>query len=65
MARFLVEPRNVDQLAQKIESLLDWREREPELEEQCVEWEGTHFPFAAHVDAIEQILVDHRRRRRI
>jgi glycosyltransferase involved in cell wall biosynthesis len=63
MARFLVEPGCVEQLTEKLASLLDWRRREPGLGEECTGWVDRRFRFDAHVDQLEEILLRHRRRR--
>jgi glycosyltransferase involved in cell wall biosynthesis len=62
MARFLVEPNSPAELAEKLRSVLDWRESEPGLGEDCARWVHEQFPFRAHVDNVEGILQDHRRR---
>jgi glycosyltransferase involved in cell wall biosynthesis len=63
MAEFLVEPESPADWADRVESLLDWRTTRPLLGAECAEWVAGRFPFAAHVDAIERILLGHRRRR--
>jgi glycosyltransferase involved in cell wall biosynthesis len=62
MTRFLVEPSSPGQLADRLASLLDWREREPRLGQECAEWVERRFPFSRHVDELESILQRHRRR---
>ncbi len=57
MSRFLVEPHDADELGAKILSLLDWREREPDLESGCVQWVLDRFPYDRHVNDVEDILV--------
>lgn len=63
MAEFLVEPESPADWAEKLESLLDWRVTRPLLGVECAEWVAKRFPFAAHVDAVERILLEHGRRR--
>jgi len=63
MERFLVEPRDAGALAKHIATLLDWRVNEPTLGETCASWERDHYPFDAHVSAIEEILQQNARRR--
>jgi glycosyltransferase involved in cell wall biosynthesis len=63
MAEFLVKPESPADWADRLESLLDWRTTRPSLGAECAEWVTERFPFGAHVDALERILLDHRRRR--
>jgi glycosyltransferase involved in cell wall biosynthesis len=56
MARFLVEPGSVEELATRLTGLLDWRRDEPGLGDECAEWVARRFPFEAHVDGLERIL---------
>lgn len=63
MAEFMVEPASPAGLAGKLGALLDWRTTRPTLGAECAEWVAGRFPFAAHVDSVERILMDHRRRR--
>jgi glycosyltransferase involved in cell wall biosynthesis len=64
MDRFLVEPRNPNDLGAKIASLLKWRQHEPGLENQCVEWVNERYPYDAHVDGLEEVLSRYSRHRR-
>jgi glycosyltransferase involved in cell wall biosynthesis len=64
MDRFLVEPRNPGALAEKIMSLLMWRQREPDLENVCALWVNEHFPYEEHVTGLEEVLSRYSRRRR-
>jgi len=64
MARFLVEPRDSNELSAKIASLLDWRRTEPELAAACTDWVDQRYPFDAHVKALEEVLLRYGRRRR-
>jgi glycosyltransferase involved in cell wall biosynthesis len=57
MTRFLVEPRNADELATRITSLLEWRQTEPDLEMVCANWVKDRFSFNSHVTAIEDVLL--------
>jgi glycosyltransferase involved in cell wall biosynthesis len=63
MVEFLVEPGSPGLWADKLEPLLDWRIARPSLGADCAEWVARRFPFTAHVDAVERILLEHRRRR--
>ena len=62
MARFLVPPRSPAELAERLVAALDWRRAEPGLGRACSAFAGEHFPFDAHVTALEGVL--HRARRR-
>ncbi len=64
MARFLVEPRNSNDLRSAIESLFDWRRTDPDLESECANSVETRYSFQNHISAMEEVLVKHRRRRR-
>jgi glycosyltransferase involved in cell wall biosynthesis len=64
MRRFLVEPRNPDELAARISSLLDWRKTEPGLGAACADWVDVQFPFEDHIAALEQVLLKYRKRRK-
>jgi glycosyltransferase involved in cell wall biosynthesis len=64
MDRFLVEPRDANDLGAKIRSVLDWRQREPALENQCAEWVNERYPYDAHVEGLEEVLSRYSRRRR-
>jgi glycosyltransferase involved in cell wall biosynthesis len=64
MSRFLVAPGSVPELATKLDSLLDWRHREPGLGLECSDWVEQRFPFSAHADGLESILHSHSRARR-
>jgi len=61
MARFLVDPNSPQQLADKLNSVLTWRADEPGLGASCARWVDERFPFASHVDSLEDILLRHRR----
>ena len=61
MARFLVPPRDVAALAERIRSFLTWRDDEPGLGQACTQWVERHFPYSRHVEALEQVLQAHRR----
>ncbi len=63
MAEFLVEPESPAAWADRLAPLLDWRTTRPSLGAECAEWVARRFPFAAHADAVERILLEHRRRR--
>ena len=63
MTRFLVEPGDAGQLAAAIDSLLDWRTAEPELAQLCADWVAVHFPYDAHVDQLERLLLRYARYR--
>jgi glycosyltransferase involved in cell wall biosynthesis len=56
MARFLVAPGSVEELATRLAGLLDWRRDEPGLGDECAEWVMRRFPFETHVDGLERIL---------
>jgi glycosyltransferase involved in cell wall biosynthesis len=60
MARLLVQPRAAEDLSARLLALLRWREQEPELQRECARWVADRFPFAAHVDALEQLLQRYR-----
>jgi glycosyltransferase involved in cell wall biosynthesis len=64
MERFLVEPRNPDELGGRISSLLNWRRTEPGLGEACADWVELRFPFDEHVTALEKVFLQYRKRRR-
>ena len=61
MARFLVPPRSPAELAERLVAALDWRRTEPGLGRGCSAFVEDHFPFDAHVTALEGVL--HRARR--
>jgi glycosyltransferase involved in cell wall biosynthesis len=56
MARFLVEPRNVEELRERIDTTLNWRVVEPGLAEACSSWVLDNFPFELMIDAFEATL---------
>lgn len=64
MERFLVEPKNADELAERIASLLNWRRDEPELEEACAQWVETRYPYSRHLEQFEAVLTTYCRRKR-
>jgi glycosyltransferase involved in cell wall biosynthesis len=64
MARFLVNPRDPDDLGHAISALLDWRQSEPELEAACAAWVTERYPFERHVDQLENALQTYRRHRK-
>ena len=61
MTRFLVQPGDVGQLAAAMDSILDWRTTEPELAQLCADWVAVHFPYDAHVDQLERLLLRYAR----
>ena len=61
MARFLVRPGDADELAAAIEKILGWRTTEPELAQLCADWVAVHFPYDAHVDQLERLLLRYAR----
>ena len=63
MARFLVEPGDAGELAAAMDSLLDWRTTEPELAQLCADWVAVRFPYDAHVDQLERLLLRYARYR--
>ncbi len=63
MARFLVEPGDAGELAAAMDSILDWRTTEPELAQLCADWVAVHFPYDAHVDQLERLLLRYARHR--
>jgi glycosyltransferase involved in cell wall biosynthesis len=65
MSRFLFEPGNSEELGALITSLLDWRQREPQLESECAKWEEEKYPFDVNVDAFEEVLLRFSRRSRL
>jgi glycosyltransferase involved in cell wall biosynthesis len=64
LARFLVTPRSPAELAERLVAALDWRRTEPGLGRACSAFVAEHFPFDAHVTALEEVLHRHRARRR-
>ena len=56
MERFLFDRDNPHELAEKLRELVDWRNDEPELAEECQEWVATEFPFDRLIDRLEGIL---------
>jgi glycosyltransferase involved in cell wall biosynthesis len=64
LARFLVTPRSPAELAERLVAALDWRRTEPGLGRACSAFVEDHFPFDAHVTALEEVLHRHRPRRR-
>lgn len=56
MARFLVEPRNAEELRERIETTLNWRAAEPGLAEACSSWVLDKFPFEPMIAAFEETL---------
>jgi glycosyltransferase involved in cell wall biosynthesis len=64
MDRFLVEPKNPDELASRIRSLLEWREKEPDLGTECADWIDERYPYAQHISDLESVLDNCRKRRR-
>jgi len=63
-ARLLVRPGDAGELAERIGSVLDWRTDDPGLGERCRRSVEQRFPYDEHVDALEAVLLAHRRRRR-
>lgn len=61
MARFLVPPGDAGELAAAMDSLLDWRTTEPGLAQLCADWVAVHFPYDAHVDQLERLLLRYAR----
>lgn len=57
-ARLLVPPGDPTAIATKVGEVLDWRDREPDLGEECSAFVDRHFSERAMVDAIEERLVD-------
>jgi glycosyltransferase involved in cell wall biosynthesis len=55
MDRFLVPAGDVRALAERVASFIDWRTREPELANECVDWVTEHFPYETHLDGLEEI----------
>jgi glycosyltransferase involved in cell wall biosynthesis len=62
--RFLVAPRDAAQLAAKLVEVLTWRRDQPSLGEECAARVAERFRFSDHVSAVEQVLLDNRRRSR-
>ena len=62
MERFLVEPRNSDELGARIRSMLEWRRTEPDLEAKCVKWVDERYSYAQHIADLEDELEKNRRR---
>ena len=62
MARFLVPPHSPADLAERLVALLDWRRTEPGLGRACSAFVEQHFPFDAHLTALEDVLHRHRAR---
>jgi glycosyltransferase involved in cell wall biosynthesis len=63
MARFLVEPGDAADLAERMAGLLDWRITQPSLADECHEWVESRFRYDDHLRSVEQILTEHRRDR--
>jgi glycosyltransferase involved in cell wall biosynthesis len=61
MERFIVEARDPIGLAERIRSLLDWRETNPSLGLECTDLVNENFPHDDHVVAVEDVLLQHRR----
>jgi glycosyltransferase involved in cell wall biosynthesis len=56
MSRFLVEPKNPDDLAARIREFLNWRHDEPGLEEDCATWIEERYPYDRHLAQLEELL---------
>ncbi len=56
MSRFLVDRGDARQLASRISSLLNWREAEPHLGEECHVWATSTFPFEETTSRLERAL---------
>jgi len=54
--RFLFEPGNPEELAGQLDSVADWRNREPELAEVCRAHVENRFSLDRTVEGIEQVL---------
>ncbi|MDD7966785.1 glycosyltransferase family 4 protein [Actinomycetospora lemnae] len=65
MEHLLVEPDAPDELARRLESLLDWRVTEPDLGGRCSAWVDQCFAFDAHLDGLEDIFARHARGRAV
>ncbi|MBW4077356.1 MAG: glycosyltransferase family 4 protein [Acidobacteria bacterium] len=64
MSRFLVEPRNSDELGRLMLSLLHWRRSDPDLGSQCAAWVEARYRFADNNSAFEGVLLQFARRAR-
>ncbi|GAB3321398.1 hypothetical protein GCM10027451_42860 [Geodermatophilus aquaeductus] len=64
LGRFLVTPRSPAELAERLVAVLDWRQTDPGLGRACSAFVDEHFPFDAHLTALEEVLHRHRARRR-
>ncbi len=56
MDRFLVAPGAGTEFVAQIDALLDWRRTEPRLGAACHAWVEENFPYAEHVNRLEQLL---------
>ncbi|GAA4672480.1 glycosyltransferase family 4 protein [Frondihabitans cladoniiphilus] len=56
LARWLVEPGDAKELAERLGGLLEWREREPAIAEEARAAVERDFPITAHVDGLERAL---------
>jgi glycosyltransferase involved in cell wall biosynthesis len=54
-SRFLFDPGDSASLADRLRSIVDWREREPTLAEACTAHVLAHFTGQAMVDGIEKV----------
>lgn len=57
-ARFLVPPGDATAIAANVREVLDWRDGEPHLGEECSAFVARNFSLRAMVDGIEERLVD-------
>jgi glycosyltransferase involved in cell wall biosynthesis len=64
MERLLVPSRDAQALRVALESVLDWRDAEPELGARCRAWVEERFPYHEHLARVESALEDAARRRR-
>lgn len=62
MAEFLVTPGSPAELAEKLLRVLLWRHERPTLGAECARWIEVNFPFRAHIDALEEVLIRNQRR---
>jgi len=62
MSRFLVSPGDADDLAERIESVLGWRDADPGLAATCHQWVADHFPYDQHIARVEDVLARHSKR---
>lgn len=62
MSRFLVEPKDPEDLAARIREFLTWRHDEPELEEDCSAWIEERYPYERHVAQLEEVLTTYAKR---